>query len=48
MTILDKLVKYATKMGMDEKELLSMTVTEAIEAIEDIQLMWKTLIDSAE
>jgi hypothetical protein len=48
MTILDKLVKYATKMGMDEKELLSMTVTDAIEAIEDIQLMWRTLIDDAE
>jgi len=45
MTILDKLVKYATKMGMDEKELLGMTVTEAIEAIEDIQLMWKALIE---
>lgn len=48
MTILDKLVKYATKMGMDEEELLNMTVTDAIKAIEDIQLMWKTLIDSAE
>jgi hypothetical protein len=48
MTILDKLVKYATKMGMDEKELLSMTVIDAIEAIEDIQLMWKNLIDNAE
>jgi hypothetical protein len=48
MTILDKLIKYATKMGMDEEELLSMTVTDAIKAIEDIQSMWKNLIDDAE
>jgi hypothetical protein len=48
MTILDKLIQYATKMGMDEKELLGMTVTDAIQAIEDIQLMWKNLIDDAE
>jgi hypothetical protein len=48
MTILDKLVKYATKMGMDETELLNMTVIDAIKAIEDIQSLWKNLIDDAE
>jgi hypothetical protein len=48
MTILDKLVKYAKTMGMDEQELLDMTVLDAILAIEDIQFMWKTLINNAE
>jgi hypothetical protein len=48
MTILDKLVKYAKTMGMDEQELLDMTVLDAIQAIEDIQFMWKTLINDAE
>ena len=48
MTILDKLVKYAKTMGMDEQELLEMTVLDAIQAIEDIQFMWKTLINNAE
>jgi hypothetical protein len=48
MTILDKLVKYAKTMGMDEQELLDMTVLDAIQAIEDIQFMWKTLVNDAE
>jgi len=48
VTILDKLVKYAKTMGMDEQELLDMTVLDAILAIEDVQYMWKELISDAE
>jgi hypothetical protein len=48
MTILDKLVKYAKTMGMDPEELMDMTVLDAIQAIEDIQFMWKELINNAE
>lgn len=44
-TIMDKLMRYATKMGLDEKELLNMTVIDAINAIEDVEYMWRTIID---
>jgi hypothetical protein len=48
MTILNKLVKYAKAMGMDEQEILDMTVLDAILAIEDVKFMWKSLINDAE
>ena len=48
MTMLEKIIRYAKKMGMDEEELLDMTVLDAILAIEDIQFMWAELINNAE
>jgi hypothetical protein len=46
--MLEKIIRYAKKMGMDEEELLDMTVLDAILAIEDIQFMWAELINNAE
>jgi len=45
--LLDKMIKYASSLGMDPNKLLDMTVFEAIEEIDKIKSMWKELIGGA-
>lgn len=44
-SMLDKFVKYATTLGLDEKDLLSMTLEEAIEQVDKVREMWHDLIE---
>jgi len=46
--LINKLMKYAEKMGLDPEELLQMTVLEASLLIEETQTMWVMLEKSVE
>jgi hypothetical protein len=41
--MIQKILRYAEKMGLDQEELLQMTVLEALLKIEDTKAMWKEL-----
>ncbi len=41
--MIQKILRYAEKMGLDKDELLQMTVLEAMLKIEDTKAMWKQL-----
>jgi hypothetical protein len=41
--MIQKILRYAEKMGLDSEELLQMTVLEAMLKIEDAKEMWKQL-----
>lgn len=41
--MIQKILRYAEKMGLDSEELLQMTVLEAMLKIEDAREMWKQL-----
>jgi hypothetical protein len=41
--MIQKILRYAEKMGLDSEELLQMTVLEAMLKIEDAKEMWKEL-----
>jgi hypothetical protein len=41
--MIQKILRYAEKMGLDSEELLQMTVLEAMLKIEDAREMWKEL-----
>ena len=38
--MIQKVLRYAEKMGLDKEELLDMTVIEALIKIEDTKDMW--------
>ena len=46
--LINKLMKYAEKMGLDPEELLQMTVLEASLLIQETQEMWVSLEKSVE
>ena len=46
--LINKLMKYAEKLGLDPEELLQMTVLEASLLIENTQNMWTVLEKSVE
>jgi len=46
--LINKLMRYAEKLGLDPEELLQMTVLEASLLIEDTQNMWVILEKSVE
>ena len=48
LMLINKLMRYAEKMGLDPEELLQMTVLEASLLIEEIQTMWVMLEKSVE
>ena len=41
--MIQKILRYAEKMGLDSEEILQMTVLEAMLKIEDAREMWKEL-----
>lgn len=41
--MIQKILRYAEKMGLDQEELLQMTMLEAMLKIEDTKAMWKQL-----
>lgn len=41
--MIQKILRYAEKMGLDKEELLQMTLLEAMLKIEDTKAMWKQL-----
>jgi len=46
--LINKLMKYAEKLGLDPEELMQMTVIEAALLIEETQNMWVKLEKSVE
>jgi len=46
--IMNKVLGYARKIGLDEDELLEMTVLEAMLKIEDARALWKDLMENGE
>jgi hypothetical protein len=46
--IINKLIRYAEKLGLNPEELLQMTLLEASLLIEETQTMWVTLEKSVE
>lgn len=41
--MIQKILRYAEKMGLDKEELLQMTLLEAMLKIEDTKALWKQL-----
>lgn len=41
--MIQKILRYAEKMGLDKEDLLNMTVLDAILKIEDTRDMWNKL-----
>lgn len=41
--MIQKILRYAEKMGLDQEELLQMTMLEAMLLIEDTKAMWNQL-----
>jgi len=46
--MLNKFMGYAKKLGLDEEELLDMTVLDAMLKIEDARALWKELMENGE
>jgi len=46
--LINKLMKYAAKLGLDPEELMEMTVLDAALLIDYTQNMWVTLEKSVE
>jgi hypothetical protein len=46
--LINKLMRYAEKIGLDPEELMQMTLLEASLLIEETQNMWVTLEKSVE
>ena len=46
--LINKLMRYAEKLGLEPEELMEMTLFEAALLIEDTQHMWVTLEKSVE
>jgi len=46
--LINKLIRYAEKLGLEPEELMQMTLLEASLLIEETQNMWVTLEKSVE
>lgn len=46
--LINKLMRYAEKLGLEPEELMQMTLLEAALLIEETQNMWVTLEKSVE